>query len=75
MSRPIRHFLSHEHGDRPALIRLETEMRRRGLSSWRDRKDQYRGVATDPAVVKAIQSETMGFYEEGPRRQWPGASW
>jgi hypothetical protein len=83
MSRPIRHFLSHEHGDRPALIRLETEMRRRGLSSWRDRKDQYRGVATDPAVVKAIQSETDGFILYGSKRilssayvwehEWPPA--
>jgi hypothetical protein len=36
-------------------------MRRRGLASWRDRKDQHRGVATDPAVLKAIQSETDGF--------------
>lgn len=68
MSRPIRHFLSHEHGDRPALVRLETEMRRRGLSSWRDRKDQHRGVATDPAVLKAIKVETDGFVVYGTKR-------
>lgn len=61
MSRPIRHFLSHQNGDRAALIRLETDMRRRGLLSWRDRKDQARGVATDPAVIKAIRDDTDGF--------------
>lgn len=68
MSRPIRDFLSHEHGDRPALVRLETEMRRRGLSSWRDRKDQHRGVATDPAVLKAIKFDTDGFVIYGTKR-------
>ena len=68
MSRPIRHFLSHEHGDRPALVRLETDMRRRGLSSWRDRKDQHRGVATDPAVLKAIKVDTDGFVIYGTKR-------
>ncbi len=30
-------------------------------ASWRDRKDQHRGVATDPAVLAAIQGETDGF--------------
>ena len=68
MSRPVRHFLSHEHGDRPALVRLETEMRRRGLSSWRDRKDQHHGVATDPAVLKAIKVDTDGFVIYGTKR-------
>lgn len=83
MTRPIRHFLSHEHGDRPSLVRLETDMRHRGLSSWRDRKDQHRGVATDPAVEKAIQSDTDGFVIYGSPRilgskyvweqEWPPA--
>ena len=83
MSRPVCHFLSHEHGDRPALVRLETEMRRRGLASWRDRKDQHRGVATDPAVERAIQSETDGFVMYGSKKilgsayvwkhEWPPA--
>ena len=83
MSRPVRQFLSHEHGDRPALVRLETDMRRRGLSSWRDRKNQHRGEATDSAVVKAIQSETDGFVMYGTKKiltsayvwehEWPPA--
>ena len=83
MSRPIRDFLSHQNGDRAALIRLETEMRRRGLSSWRDRKDQHRGVATDPAVVKAIGTDTDGFVIYGTTKilasayvwehEWPPA--
>lgn len=83
MSRPIRHFLSHQNGDRAALVRLETEMRRRGLSSWRDRKDQHRGVATDPVVVKAIGTDTDGFVIYGTKRilasayvwehEWPPA--
>jgi len=68
VSIPIRDFLSHEHGDRPALVRLETDMRRRGLSSWRDRKDQRRGVATDPAVLKAIKFDTDGFVIYGTKR-------
>lgn len=68
MSRPIRDFLSHEHGDRPALVWLETDMRHRGLSSWRDRKDQHRGVATDPAVLKAIKFDTDGFVIYGTKR-------
>jgi hypothetical protein len=83
MSRPVRHFLSHHNGDRAALMRLETEMRRRGLSSWRDRKDQHRGVATDPVVLKAIQSDTDGFIIYGTKKildsayvwehEWPAA--
>lgn len=68
MSLPVRDFLSHEHGDRPALVRLETDMRRRGLSSWRDRKDQHRGVATDPTVLKAIKVDTDGFVIYGTKR-------
>jgi hypothetical protein len=43
-------------------------MRRRGLSSWRDRKDQHRGVATDPAVLKAIKFDTDGFVIYGTKR-------
>lgn len=83
MSRPVRHFLSHEHCDRPAVVRLETDMRRRGLASWRDRKDQHRGVATDPAVVRAIHADTDGFVIYGTKRildsayvwkqEWPPA--
>lgn len=83
MSRPVRHFLSHEHGDRPAVVRLETDMRRRGLASWRDRKDQHRGVATDRAVVKAVQVDTDGFVLYGTKKvlaseyvwkhEWPPA--
>lgn len=66
MSRPIRDFLSHEHGDRPAVVRLETDMRRRGLWSWRDRKDQHHGVATDPAILNAIKVDTDGFVISEP---------
>ncbi len=83
MSRPIRHFLSHQNGDRAALVRLETEMRRRGLSSWRDRKDQHRGVATGPAVLTAVQTDTDGFVIYGTKKildsayvwehEWPPA--
>jgi len=83
VTRPVRHFLSHQNGDRAALVRLETDMRRRGLLSWRDRKDQARGVATDPAVLKAIESETDGFvlYGSGKilrseyvwKSEWPPA--
>ncbi|MDQ3688963.1 MAG: SAVED domain-containing protein [Chloroflexota bacterium] len=83
MSRPIRHFLSHQNGDRAAVVRLETEMRRRGLSSWRDRKDLHRGVATDPVVVKGIGTDTDGFAIYGTRKvldsayvwehEWPPA--
>ncbi len=83
MSRPIRHFLSHQNGDRAALMRLEADMRRRGLASWRDRKDQHRGVATDPAVLTAIQTDTDGFVIYGTTKilgsayvwehEWPPA--
>jgi hypothetical protein len=83
MSRPVRQFLSHQNGDRAALMRLETDMRRRGLSSWRDRKDQHRGVATDPAVLTAIQTDTDGFVVYGTKKilasayvwehEWPPA--
>jgi hypothetical protein len=59
--RPIRHFLSHQHADRPQLLLLERDLRRRGLASWRDRKDQHRGVATDPAVKAAVERGTDGF--------------
>ena len=58
---PIRHFLSHQHTDRPQVILLERDLRRRGLASWRDRKDQHRGVATDPAIRAAIAQGTDGF--------------
>lgn len=59
--RPIRHFLSHQHLDRPPLRLLETDMRRRGLASWCDRKDQHVGVETDAVVPRAINIETDGF--------------
>jgi len=58
---PIRHFVSHHNLDRDAVVALEIEMRRRGLASWRDRKDQHRGVKTDLAVLRAIEVETDGF--------------
>jgi hypothetical protein len=58
-------------------------MRRRGLASWRDRKDQHPGIATDPTVTQAIDTDTDGFVIYGtPRilgsayvwkREWPRA--
>lgn len=81
--RPIRHFLSHQHVDRPQLALLEADMRRRGLLSWRDRKDQHLGAATDPAVERAIREDTDGLALYGSRnvidswyvwnREWPPA--
>lgn len=62
---------------------LEGRHRHRGLSSWRDRKDQHRGVATDPAALTAIQTDTDGFVIYGTKKildsayvwehEWPPA--
>jgi hypothetical protein len=81
--KPIRHFLSHQHLDRPQLALLEADMRRRGLLSWRDRKDQHFGAPTDPAVEEAIRKDTDGFVLYGSvnvlkswyvwNREWPPA--
>ena len=81
--KPIRHFLSHQHLDRPQLALLEDDMRRRGLLSWRDRKDQHLGAPTDPAVEEAIKKGTDGFALYGSpnvlkswyvwNREWPPA--
>lgn len=59
--RPIRHFLSHQHLDRDPVRLLETDMRRRGLASWRDRKDQPAGAETEAVIKRAIDHETDGF--------------
>lgn len=59
--KPVRFFLSHQNAARPAVIELETAMRRRGIASWRDRKDQTIGHKTYPMIERAIDHDTDGF--------------
>ncbi len=67
MTRPIEYFLSHQHDARDAVIKLETAMRRRGLASWRDRKNLAPGDETGAIVERAIRDETSGFVLYGSR--------
>lgn len=80
---PVRFFLSHEHDDRAAVMRLEADLRRRGVTSWRDRKDQRLGDQTDPIIERAIAEQTDAFVMYGSTtfasseyvwtREWPVA--
>lgn len=58
---PFEIFLSHNNLDRADVIALEVELRRRGVLSWRDRKDLRLGEITDDAIRLAIQRETDAF--------------
>lgn len=81
--RPVEYFLSHESHDRPGVVDLEGAMRRRGIGSWRDRKNLLVGDGSDAMIKAAIESETAGFVLYGTQRivesdyvwerEWPWA--
>jgi hypothetical protein len=81
--RPVEYFLSHESHDRPGVVDLEGAMRRRGIGSWRDRKNLLVGDGSDAMIRAAIESETAGFVLYGTERigesdyvwerEWPWA--
>ena len=59
--RPFEIFLSHQNLDRLEVVALEADLRRRGVLSWRDRKDLRLGDVTDDAIRVAIERETEAF--------------
>jgi hypothetical protein len=69
--RPVEYFLSHQNEDRADVVDLEGAMRRRGLASWRDRKNLLVGDGSDEIIRAGIETETSGFVIFGSDRILP----